>query len=67
MGAPLNDGKKLRHRDRKNPRSAELWCERKRSLNAARPKQLLVTEIAVDGTKKFFGPTRVPASYGEAA
>jgi hypothetical protein len=44
MGAPLNDGKKLRHRDRKNSRSAELWRERKRALNTARPKQRFVGE-----------------------
>jgi hypothetical protein len=39
MPAPINDGKTKQHRNRKNPRSAELWRERKRALNSARPKQ----------------------------
>jgi hypothetical protein len=42
MAVPLNDGKKKRHDARKNPRSAELWRERKRAANAARPKQTRV-------------------------
>lgn len=33
------DEKKKQHRYRKNPRSAELWRDRKRALNQARPKQ----------------------------
>jgi len=33
------------HRNRKNPRSAELYREENRKQNAARPKQELVTTI----------------------
>jgi hypothetical protein len=47
MPAPVNDGKTKQHRNRKNPRSAELWRERKRALNAARPKQRWVS-AAID-------------------
>jgi hypothetical protein len=54
MAVPLNDGKTKRHDARKNPRSAELWHERKRAANAARPKQDRVTRE--DGT--ILGPVR---------
>lgn len=49
MAAPINDGKTKQHRSRKNPRSAELWRERKRALNAARPKQRFVGESVETG------------------
>jgi hypothetical protein len=45
MGIPLNDGKTKQHRNRKNPRSAELWRERKLALNKARGKQRWVEAI----------------------
>ena len=32
----------IEHRQRKNPRSAELWKERKRGINAERGKQVWV-------------------------
>jgi hypothetical protein len=50
MAAPINDGKTKQHRSRKNPRSAELWRERKKALNAARPKQIWIeSQLFVDG------------------
>lgn len=61
MATPINDGKTKQHRNRKNPRSAELWRERKRALNAARPKQLTITEGYADGSVKITGPSREAA------
>lgn len=54
MPAPLNDGKTKRHDSRKNPRSAELWRERKKALNAARPKQTRVEpyQMVVGSTER---------------
>lgn len=44
------DEKKKQHRHRKNPRSAELWRERKQAMNQARPKQRWVGgESVVEG------------------
>lgn len=42
-----SDEKKKQHRYRKNPRSAELWRERKRALNQARPKQRWIPQTQV--------------------
>jgi hypothetical protein len=39
MAAPINDGKTRRHRDRKNPRSRELYEAARKKANDARPKQ----------------------------
>ena len=47
------DEKKKQHRYRKNPRSAELWRERKRALNQARPKQIWIeSQLFIPGDRR---------------
>ena len=41
-------GKKKSHRDRKNPHAAEEWAARKKTANAARPKQVAVPLVSDD-------------------
>ena len=54
----MSKAEQREHRQRKNPSAREAWTKRKREANAARPKQLTVTE-ALDGTvTKITGPYR---------
>ena len=39
MAQPITNTKSKDHRNRKNPRSAELYAEARKKANASRPKQ----------------------------
>ncbi len=49
---------KKRHDLRKNPASKEFFNKQRKAQNAARPKQVTITEKFPDGTVKITGPIR---------
>ena len=54
----LSSASKKRHDIRKNSASKEFFDKQRKKQNAARPKQLIVTEKFPDSTIKIIGPIR---------
>lgn len=42
MAQPITNTKSKDHRNRKNPRSAELYADARKKANASRPKQIWI-------------------------